>query len=201
MKQQINLYQPVFRRQKVIFSARTLAWTSAGFALLLLLWTALMAHQVRSLEQEQQRQLARERQTTTQLGNMRRELPGHEPGAELEIRIEREQQRRDRLRQSMAAIESRLPSRQVNLRARLEAIACRRPQGLWLTAIEVADNGRQLRLEGRALAPRLVPAMLTALAREPVIAGLTFRQLRVSAADDSLPGVTFSLATHRDEQP
>lgn len=201
MKQQVNLYQPIFRKQKVVFSAHTMLWVSTGFLLLLIAWSLLVEWRVSSLESGLQRQLRVEEQAIQRLAQLRDAMPSTEPDPRLQHEVEDLQQWQQALRESLAVLQSRAPEQRVRLRPRLEALARRHPEGLWLTGVELADDGRHLRLEGRALSARLVPAYLEALALEPVIEGLRFRQVRVQTADDGKPGVAFLVSTQPGDEP
>jgi hypothetical protein len=201
VKQQINLYQPIFRKQRIVFSAQTMLMLSIGLLLLLLLWSLLISQRVSQLEAEHERQLAAEERAIEQLTELRQTLPPSEPSPALQATVDELEQRRTQLRQSLVALDRQLPAAQVHLRERVEAIGRQVPHGLWITGLELTDNGRHLALHGRALSPRLVPAYLDKLSGEPLMSGLGFRQVRVQTADDDTPGVEFFLSTRREEQP
>lgn len=195
MRQQVNLYQPIFRKQRIIFSAQTMLLCGLGFLVLLAAYSFLIDHRVTSLEAELERQNQAEQRAVSQIARIRETLPPQAPDAGLMAQVERLEQRRDRLEQTAQLLRTRVPERRPRLRPRLEALARQHPDGLWLTGVELGSNGDTLRLGGRALSARLVPSYLDGLSGEPVLEGLSFRQVQVHAATDDLPGVTFMVST------
>lgn len=195
MRQQVNLYQPIFRKQRIVFSAQTMLWAGLGFLVLLVAYSVLIDWRVSGLENELDRQLEAEQRAVNQIARLRETLPSNEPRPELVSEVESLAQRRDRLKQSLVLLRTRVPESRPRLRPRLEALARRHPEGLWLTGIELGNNGRTLRLRGRALAARLVPAYLDNLAEEPIMEGVTFRRVQVEAAKEGLVGVRFLVDT------
>lgn len=199
MKQQVNLYQPIFRKQRIVFSAQTMLSVALGFLVLLVAYAVLINWRVTNLEAELQRQLRAEQRSVSQLGDLRESLPPAEPSAELVAEVERLEQRHAGLRQSVEMLRTRIPESRTRLRPHLEALARRHPDGLWLTHLEMADSGRLLQMQGRALSAGLVPAYIDALSREPAVSGLSFRQVRISAGDDAAAGVEFEISTRAGE--
>lgn len=201
MKQQINLYQPIFRKQQIVFSAQTILWLAVGFLVLLLLWSLLISQRISRLEAEYDRQVAAEQRAIVQLTELQRSMPPSEPSPELEQQVEQLELQLANLRDSLDALDRRLPAAEVDLGARLDALARQVPAGLWLTRLDLADNGQHLMLHGRALSARLVPAYLDALTEEPLLTGMGFRRIQVTAADDHIPGVRFIISTAEEDQP
>lgn len=195
MRQQVNLYQPIFRKQRIIFSAQTMLLSGLGFLVLLAAYAFLINNRVTSLEAELARQNQAEQRAVSQIARIRETLPPQEPDPDLVAQVERLEKRRDRLEQTAQLLRTRVPESRPRLRPRLEALARQHPDGLWLTGVELGANGERLRLRGRALSARLVPGYLDGLSGEPVLEGLSFRQVQVHAATDDLPGVTFMVST------
>lgn len=199
MTQQINLYQPIFRKQQILFSAQTIALVALGLLLILILWSVLIAQRVGGLESELERQQAAEQRAIAQIGELRRLLPEPEPSAELEQRLAELQQRRAELRQNLDSLARQRPVAETRLPQRFDALARQRPHGLWLTAVRMDARDDALIVQGRALSTRLIPSYLQALSAEPEISGTRFHQIRVKESDDELPGVRFLLSTRAEE--
>ena len=200
MRQQINLYQPIFRKQKIIFSARTILWLSIGFLILLLAWSQLIGQRISGLESEYERQQAAEQRAVEQLVSLQRSLPPSTPDPDLETRIQGLEEQRDNLHLTLEALESRRPVAEADIGPRLDALARQVPHGLWLTGLELEANNGAVLLEGRALSARLVPEYLDALTGSPLMGGTAFRTVRVTTSEDDRPGVRFVLSTTAEEQ-
>jgi Tfp pilus assembly protein PilN len=199
VKQQINLYQPIFRKQKIVFSAQTIVWLSIGFLIILVAWSQLIGQRIASLESELDRQLAAEQRAIDQVAALQRSMPSDQPDPELETRLLELEQQRHGLQQTLLALEGRMPLADAALHARLDELARRVPRGLWLTGITLEAGGTGLTLHGRALSARLVPEYLDALGDSPLLEGTALRTVRVTAADDDRPGVRFTLSTREED--
>jgi len=200
VSQQINLYQPIFRKEKIVFSAQTIAWLSLGLIVLLLLWSLLIGQRVSGLETELERQQEAEQRAVAQVAELQSSMPPDEPDPQLQDTVQRLRERREGLRESLAALERRMPAAEVNLLARLDALAGEVPDGLWLTGLVMADQGERLTVEGNALEARLVPAWLSDLSRVEQFSGMGFRQIRLSGRPDDRPGIRFTISTTAREE-
>lgn len=199
MSQQVNLYQPVFRKQNIIFSARTILVLSTGFGVLLLLWSALIGQRVGTLEAELERQRASEQRALAQIGTLREALPEETPTEQLQDRIDQLQGQRAQLRASLQALARAQPAAAAQLPERLAALSRQQPDGMWLTELTLDEARSDVMLRGRALSGQLIPRYLRDLGREPLISGTGFRQVRLEATDDDIPGVHFFISTRSEE--
>lgn len=199
MSQQINLYQPIFRKEKIVFSAQTIFWLGLGFVALLVLWSFTVDQRVDSLEAERTRQAQAEERAVAQLARLRETAASSQPSAELQARTETLRERRDELRESLQALEHQTPVAQSAMANRLDALARQLPRGMWLRGIEMRGNGQDISMQGRALGARLVPNYLQRLGEESALVGTGFRQVRLEAADDGRPGVRFVISTAEAE--
>jgi len=199
VSQQINLYQPIFRKERIVFSARTIVWLCLGLATLLMLWSVLISQRISGLESELARQQAAEQHTIRQIAELQAALPPADPQPELVIQVEQLEARRNGLRESLAALERRLPASRVDLRSRLDALAGQIPDGMWLTGLQLGDQGRSLTLHGAALEAALVATYLARLSEVPSLSGTGFSQLRLENAADERPGIRFTISTSENE--
>ncbi len=199
MSQQINLYQPMFRKQQVVFSARTSLAMAVGFLVLLALWWLLLDQRVGSLQQQLQQQQSAEGRLAARVAELSAAQQEIEPDPLLIDRVEQLERRAASLVRSRETVSRRLPDPDLSISARLESLAERHPSGLWLTAIEIAEGGREVALAGRMLNAPLLPEYLARLGGEPAFSGLAFRALEIHAGEDDLPGLEFSVSTRDPE--
>ena len=200
MRQQINLYQPIFRKQKIIFSATTIFWLGVGFLILLLAWSQLLGQRIAGLESEYERQQAAEQRAVDQLAALQRSLPPSTPDPDLERRVEQLEAQRANLEQTLTALQARRPAAEADIAPRLDALARRAPHGLWLTGLEIEASTGGISIEGRALSARLVPEYLDALSDSMLLPGTAFRTVRVTASQDQWPGVEFLVSTAAEDE-
>jgi len=201
VNQQVNLYQPIFRKQKIIFSARTILMITAGLLVILLVWGLAVGQRISQLESEYQRQVAAEQRAVDQLTELQRNRPPPTDTAALEADLETLRERARQLRASLTSVQQHRPVSQTRLPGRLQALTRQVPQGLWLTRLALTEPERELTIEGRALSSRLVPTYIAGLSGEPLVSGTGFRQVHVHDSDDDIPGVRFFLRTRSEEAP
>ena len=182
MEQQVNLYQPILGAEKRLFSAHAIA---AGLGMLLACLGVLAAFAawrttrvervIATIEQQQTAELAlaersaaamRPRESLSDLDAMARALSAEIAAREVAL---------DVVHRGIAA-----PG--AGFAARLEALAKRQIDGLWLRRIVLATGDSRLAVEGAATEPRLVPAYLAALGEERALDGARFDHLALRRA-------------------
>jgi septal ring factor EnvC (AmiA/AmiB activator) len=196
MQQQINLFQPVFRREAKVFSARTLAQVLILALVLIVAGVALL-----------QLQLGRHTATRTSLDGQYRALESQlgqleaqaDTGqlAELDARIKTLETQLADGSAELGEIQQQVVARSRSLAPLFTALARHPLQGLWLTGIHVRDD--TLELTGTTLNPELLPRYLAQLSADADLApwSLTTVQLERSA---EIPGqVQFTLSSSERE--
>lgn len=180
MSQQINLFNPIFLKQKKIFAALPMA-KALGVLLLGVLAFALYAKQkVAALEKEAAAaslQLAdkRIRQGAAMVEFAPRQkdpaLAERLAAAEVELRA---------LRKVSSALQGGEFGNTAGYAPYFKAFARQNIDGLWLTGVAIKGAGSEFELHGRALQPNLVPAYFARLARETVMQGKSFASLQLN---------------------
>ena len=179
MYQQINLYQPIFRKQRQIFSATTLAQLLGIVAAALLLLYGYGLVQVRGLEGEVVQLEGREKALTTQLAridpaqNQHRRTEVEEELKKLNATLVAQQRLIDVLRE-------RPLGSQTGFSGYLAALGRERTPELWLTQFAINGSTGALELAGRSTRPELVPEYLQRLGREPALTGQRFDALEIA---------------------
>ncbi|MDX1625215.1 MAG: hypothetical protein R3323_01765 [Wenzhouxiangellaceae bacterium] len=200
MSQEINLYQPLFRREKVVFSASTMLGLVLGFGALFVAWALLTGQRVERLDDALAQRLAAEQRLSQRMSELQAELDARVPSGELELAVEQAEDRLERLARSRRTLRERVPDQPLSLVEPLAALGRHHPEGLWLTAIVLADHGRSLALDGRALEAGRIPVFLDGLREAAALDGLSFRALAIEAADDG-DGVRFRVETDPEARP
>lgn len=188
MEQQVNLYQPILGAERRLFSARTIGIALAVFAVSLVGLTAYgsrrigrIEHDVHEIEQRQIANLA----MAERVGQAVRPA---ESMAELEAAAKTLSADIDGRRRVLEIVRRDGDSTATGFAARLEALAQRQLDGVWLTAIVVGSGDGRLAMRGAASDPALVPAYLTGLAAEPALKGVRFDRLTIRhAAPEEAP--------------
>lgn len=193
MSQQINLYQPLLRTQKKVFSARTILELAGIFALGLALIFGFARYQLSGLEErivtlEQQRDAA-----MTQLQTLSAQARP-QPRAQLfEDQLRDAQQENDRKRLLLRGFRDRRVGATDGFSRHLAGLARQRVDGLWLTRVLVRDDG--IELAGHTEAGELLPRYLTRLGRESAFAGTEFASFELQRGDAEGAPASFRVAT------
>jgi Tfp pilus assembly protein PilN len=185
--QQINLYQPIFRRQRQIFSAMTMLQAGGIVAAALLGIYFFGLWQVLGLEAEAVQLEGREKAYAAQFARL-------DTSSSLARRreVERELEHlNDQLVSQQRLIEvlrDRPLGSTDGFSSYLEALARQHRSGLWLTELRINGASRALELVGRTIEPNLVAEYLQDLGQEPALAGQLFDEFEVERGDSGTPG-------------
>ena len=193
MYQQINLYQPIFRKQRQVFSALAMLQAAAIFAAALAAFYVYGLWQVAALEAEVVQLEGRERALAAQLGRidpamgsgrrseMEREL------AELNATLLAQQRLIDVLRDQPLGTTT-------GFSAYLGALGRQYASGLWLTGVTINGGARALELTGKSVRAELVPEYLQRLGTEDAMAGQRFDVLEIER-DEEGAQITFRVSS------
>ncbi len=195
MKQQINLYQPIFRKKRVALSTIAMLQVFALSLALLGAWYGYALYQLQQIEAEQAT-------TTNNLNDMRTRF------AELETK------QRDQVPSKLLDSEIRRVSDVVDERIQIvdvlsggsfgntrgfsqqfEALARQHVDGSWLTIINIGDGGVFVGLKGMTHAPELVPIYLQRLLTEDVFAKVAFNVMVLERLPEQTDQLAFQVAT------
>lgn len=192
--QQINLYQPMLRKARKVFSARALAQSLAVIVVALVAIGGFGQWQLSSLERELMRARAQQLESAQRVEQLRAMVPVRPADAALQQRVEVLQQEQATKQRVLSALSGSRPGNHQGFVEQLEGLARQSLDGLWLTRVEIAGAGTVLGLHGRAVSPELLPRYLQRLGDEPVFAGTEFRSF-VMAQGARESSVEFTLDT------
>jgi len=200
VRQEINLYQPIFRRPRPLFSARAM-----GRALLLMVVSlagmyGYAAWEVEGLQRyvaglERQRERAQ-----TRLLALEKNLPAREPSRLLATEVERLARNVEQREALVAMLSAPGEASGEGFSAHLEGLARQHVQGLWLTGIRLEAAGQEVIIRGSALDAALVPVLVQRLGEEQAFAGMRFAALTIDRTSDAPEQVDFELRTRNLEQ-
>ena len=196
MNQQVNLYLPIFRRQKKILSALTIVQISSIF--LLVFCTIYIYGEIRlnSFEGqliELESNLGVLSEEVTKLQRQATDDSGSQLLENEIARLTNELSNRQRIQ---GLLSNRILGNTNGLSAYLEVIARQHVQGTWLTSISIAEGGAALSLKGRTLTSELVPVYLDRLATESLLNGMSFNVLEMIRPEDPSNYFEFLVSTN-----
>jgi len=190
--QQINLYQPMFRQQRQIFSAVMMIQTSAAMLVVLMAIYVFGLWQVRALEAEATLLVDSELTKTAQLAGLDPST-GIQRRADVESELEQVNAQLLQQQRVMNMLEERPLGTTEGFSAYLQALARSHDPRLSLHKISINGARSAIELVGHSLHADAIPAYLTALGREEALAGQRFDEFRIDKSDGD--GVEFRVSS------
>jgi len=191
MHQQINLYQPVFRKQQKVFSSLTLLQICAAVLLLLTViaahthWTlAGMETTAQNLEQQRQ-------DLATRMGALEDTFRTPDTDA-IDIEIDALQKNINQRNYLLQQFDQLVLQNRGGFATQFEALASLRVPGLWLEGVTV-NSHQQMEIRGMTLDPKLVPIYLQQLEQRGDLPGATFETVSMTRVTYDQPYVQFVL--------
>ncbi len=183
MRQQINLYQPIFSEQR-----KPLSFRMVGVACLLVL-AGLTAYSIHTRQQLAQLEASVDA-LRMQHAEHKASLP-EQPAStndDIQARVKSLEHALEIRRVALQVLQSGGAGQTVGFASRMEALARRHIDGLWIDRLTLSGTNGSMSLSGVALDPDIVPVYLHNLARDSVLSGTRFDDFvieRPSATVDS----------------
>jgi hypothetical protein len=187
VSQQINLYNPVFLKQKHYFSALTMVQALAVVLAGALGIYAFEVRQNRVLEQvlaDTDKRVTAQRE---QLLSFSKDYSAQGASRTLTEELARADQRLLQRQGLLADLKTGVGGNAEGFSRYLAALARQSTPGVWLTGLEIGAKEHDLLIKGRALESQMVPAYIRALNREAPMAGRPVGELRMTAKGDAGP--------------
>ncbi|QYF93314.1 PilN domain-containing protein [Massilia sp. PAMC28688] len=201
MSQQINLFNPIFRKQKKYFSSVTMLQAMGiicvGCALLVVdavRRTSSLSAQAAATESTLAVKQAR-------LAEVKVQFAPRQRSATLGAEIAEAQETLTMLQNASATIKRGGFGDTTGFSPYFRALARQSVDGVWLTEVDIAGGGERLGVQGNTVQAALVPQYIARLAQEPVMKGKAFGKFDIStpvAAGASARYLTFSLQSGAD---
>jgi hypothetical protein len=197
MHQQINLFQPVFRKQQKVFSAATLAQIAAAVLVLLaaifghVRWTlASMERSAEALQQQHEH-------IRNQIGSL--EAAYQTPDTEaLDAEIAQLMADIDQRSSLLVQFDQLVVEHRSGFAERFRALAEQHVPGLWLEGVTVSGEG-QMEIRGITLDAKLVPGYLQHLQTRQGLSATSFETVSMKRIAADKPQIQFVLHNHKGE--
>lgn len=192
--QQVNLYQPILRKQEKVFSAKTLLQGNllvlAGLAVIYL----YTVFQTQSLQQQLKQTGQQRDQQIKRLADLSAQYPPLARDASLPARIEQARATVQRKRTVLAAVKNLGLDSEVHFSEHLTGLARQDLPHLWLQRIFV-QYGQHVELQGSASRAEEVPIYLQRLSDEAAFSGTEFQTVVITQSEQYKHRIDFSLST------
>jgi Tfp pilus assembly protein PilN len=184
VSQQINLFTPVFLKQKKLFSAGAMIQALVVFVVGIAVLWMFAYRQVEQLRASAKILASQSGKEQAQLMQMVERVKPAEKDAGLAAEI-RTVDVKLKANQQLLAFVSNDSTGKTSHAEYFRALARRTVQGVWLTAFSIESRDNGIEIQGRALQPKLVPAYLSVLREEPLFKGKPFGSIAMRAAEVS----------------
>ena len=183
MAQQINLFNPVFLKQKKYFSAVTMLQALAlllGGILAFYGYTLRETQTLARLSDDTGRQLKAQ---SEQAARLTQEFSPQGRSKMLSDELARTAVRLKQREDMLSVLRTGGLGNTDGFARYLSAFARQSMSGVWLTGFTIGGDESELLISGRVLQADLVPAYIRALNREDVMRGRTIAELRLTARE------------------
>lgn len=184
MSQQINLFNPIFLKQKKYFSAVTMAQALGLVLVGSLMVSAYANYQLSLLKNDAQAAKAQLAQVQGQLNKVNAAYAPRQKSKAIDDELRKTESDIASLQQVFDVLQKGEFGNTKGYAEYLRAFSRQIVNGVWLTGFNLVGAGSEIALQGRALQPDLVPAYISRLRREPVLQGTSFAALDMKAGQD-----------------
>jgi len=193
--QQINLFQPIFRKERKLLSFRVLTQGCAAVLAVLVIiygWSVQQTQQMKAdLIQLKKQQI----QLSTQLTEVSARLAGMKTDTAPQLALASLEQELAARQKVVVALTRVKDSYTRGISNYLESFSRQAPGGVWLTGFTVQAGGEGLVIHGSSLKAALVPTFLQQLSSESALSGTEFGLLQIQREEPNARFVDFTVYT------
>ncbi len=177
MTQQINLFNPAFRKQRMTLSLMTAVYCVAATLMVMMVFQGYFHLQIKGLNEEL---LSAQKVAQAQRAYIDRVrgAGARKPSATLDADVARLESELKQARESVDSLKGGAIGDQQGFSEYLRAFSRQTLSGLWLTGLTI-DSGA-ISIHGRVIHAELVPNYIQRLNHEKVLQGRTFSSLNLS---------------------
>jgi hypothetical protein len=179
MSQQINLFNPIFLKQKKYFSVTTILQALGLIVLGSALFFVYAVYQVAQLSKQADEMSKRYVTEQARLVNSSNEFSPQRSGKLLEDELKQLEAQAAAQDTLLNMLKSGAIGNTEGYSEYMRAFARQSVKGLWLTAFDIVGDGAQMSLSGAVVNPELVPSYIQRLSKEKVMHGKTFSTLQM----------------------
>lgn len=179
MSQQINLFNPIFMKQKKYFSVVTMLQALGLILLGSLLFYAYAIYQVAQLSRQADEMSKRYATEQARLVSVTNEFSLQRSGQLLQDELKQLEAQAKAQEAVLAMLKSGAIGNTEGYSEYMRAFARETINGLWLTGFNITGDGTQMSMSGAVVNPQLVPAYIQRLGKEKAMRGKTFSTLQM----------------------
>jgi len=179
MSQQINLFNPIFMKQRKYFSLLAMLQALGLIVAGSLLFYGYAVDQVGELRKQSEESTKRHNAEEVRLARFTAEFSPQQANQALQEEVRRTEKQVADQAELVEIIKSGAVGNTTGYSEYMRAFARQVVQGLWLTGFRVTGDAMQISLSGKVLSPELLPAYIQRLGKESIMQGKTFSTLQM----------------------
>ena len=179
MSQQINLFNPIFLKQKKIFGAKPMLQALGLVVAGVILVSAYAQRHLAVLEQQAESGKSAVSGRESRLNKVNVQFAPRTHSAALAAELTQAQQELKSLHDVEAVLQGGALGNTRGYAEYFRAFARQNVSGLWLTGLTIVGAGNNIGVQGRAMQPTMIPNYISRLTAEKVMQGKTFASLRI----------------------
>lgn len=179
MSQQINLFNPIFLKQKKYFSVVAMLQALGLIVLGSAVFYGYAVYQVSQLSKQADEMGQRYAADQARLVKFRNDFSVQRSAQMLEDELKQLEAQAKAQDNVLTTLKSGVIGNTEGYSEYMRAFARQSVNGLWLTAFDIVGDGAQMSLGGAVVSPQLVPSYIQRLGRERVMHGKTFSTLQM----------------------
>jgi hypothetical protein len=179
MSQQINLFNPIFLKQKKYFSVLAMLQALGLIVLGSAMFYGYAEYQVAQLSKQADEMGNKYAAEQTRLTKITQEYSLQQTGTKLEDELKQAEAQLSTQEAMLNLLKSGALGNTEGYSEYMRAFARQSITGLWLTGFDITGDGAQMSLSGAVVSPQLVPSYIQCLSKERVMRGKTFSTLQM----------------------
>jgi hypothetical protein len=179
MSQQINLFNPIFMKQRKYFSLLAMLQALGMIIAGSLVFYAYALYQVGQLDRQSQENTKRYNVEQVRLANYVAEFSPQQSNQLLQDEVQRLEKQTAEQNEIIETLKSGAVGNTIGYSEYMRAFSRQVVQGLWLTGFKVTGDAAQISLSGGVVSPELLPAYIQRLGKERIMQGKTFSTLKM----------------------
>lgn len=181
MSQQINLLNPLLKKQRDFLSLRNMLQALGFIVIGSLLFYGYALYVADQLTKQYEENAQRYNSEQANLARFAKDFSPQRTNEVLQAEVSRLEKELDAQKELGEALKSSAGGGITGFSEYMRAFSRQIVQGLWLTGFTVTGDGLEISLSGRALNPELLPNYIQRLGKEPIMQGKTFSALEIKA--------------------
>lgn len=179
MSQQINLFNPVFMKQRKYFSLLTMLQALGMIVVGSLFFYGYAGYQVGQLEKQAADSAKRYDAEQARLARFSAEFSPQQAGKQLQDEVQQLEKRVGEQSDLIEMLKSGAVGNTSGFSEYMRAFARQVVPGVWLTGFTLVGDAAQISLNGRVTSPELLPVYIQRLSKERIMQGKAFATLQM----------------------